>query len=103
MAATTGVEVNVRSEVRRGAALLDAYEPGWDERIDITRLDIGYCDKCIVGQLFESHGSWSYYDALRTLGIDGDDERYGFDSHTESDDDTAKLTEEWRDLIASRR
>lgn len=108
MAATTVVRtpVTVRPEVRRGADLLDSRVPNWDKRIDLTVLDLNYCDKCIVGQLAyaDVFGEWANYrEALRLLGIDGDEALYGFDLIDGGDSDYAKLDEEWRDLITDRR
>lgn len=92
---TTQIEVNVRPEVRRGADWLDAVYPGWDKKIDLTTLNLFSCSRCVCGQLFgwEGPGPAGLYD-----------EEYGFDVSGDIDkDEYAKLTEEWRDLIAARR
>jgi len=39
-------------DVKRGAALLDTYEPGWADRIDLNALDMDFADQCILGQLY---------------------------------------------------
>lgn len=39
------------SAVERGIQLLDSARPGWDEKIDVTRLDISSGTMCICGQL----------------------------------------------------
>ena len=40
--------------VRTGVALLDEKVPGWFERIDLDRLDMDSCARCVLGQLFGS-------------------------------------------------
>lgn len=37
--------------VAAGALALDQIMPGWFKRIDVSTLDMGMCDKCIIGQL----------------------------------------------------
>jgi hypothetical protein len=37
--------------VARGAVELDLAVPGWWDRIEVGRLNIGRCDNCICGQL----------------------------------------------------
>lgn len=39
------------SRVRRGAALLDERLPGWADRIDLDRLNMRHCGRCVLGQL----------------------------------------------------
>lgn len=86
--------------MQRGAELLDREMPGWDKDINLAVLHLNWCDKCVVGQLYE----W-YYDGLLTLGLrtTNDECEHGFNTHSDDDEDWNKLTEEWRDLIASRR
>lgn len=55
---------DARDTVRRGAAFLDATSPGWAERIDPRRLDMGSCDECILGQLYGD-----YLDGLARIGF----------------------------------
>lgn len=97
---STQIEVNVRPEVKRGAAWLDEVRPGWDKEIDLTKLELDSCADCVVGQLFgltpRLRPARFYQE---NYGFDITDEVYGFDTNASY----AKLTEEWRDLIASRR
>lgn len=42
--------------VRKGAALLDDVAPGWREKIDLSTLDIGDYQQCVLGQLYGTYG-----------------------------------------------
>ena len=39
-------------QVARGAALLDRAAPGWAEQINLDRLAMQTCDRCILGQIY---------------------------------------------------
>lgn len=46
-------EMRCHDRVRLGGApLLDAREPGWHRRIDVSTLDLGDFARCVLGQLF---------------------------------------------------
>jgi hypothetical protein len=50
--------MGVRIETVRaklGARLLDILKPGWASKIDLSRLDLGSCDACVLGQLFGNY------------------------------------------------
>ncbi len=66
--------------VRRGAAFLDKERPGWADKINVPRLDIGSPSDCIVGQL---HGG-DFCAGLLTLKVD-DTESLGFMATSEGD------------------
>jgi len=38
--------------IQEAANLLDVTVPGWAEKVDISKLSMGDCDKCILGQIF---------------------------------------------------
>lgn len=61
----------------RGAALLDATRPGWDTRINLTRLNIASPWNCVLGQEY-GH----YQDGTRQLSLDdwADTRDHGFNS-----------------------
>ena len=42
----------IKDSVQRGMALLDAKLPGWEEGIDLDKLDLWDCELCVLGQLF---------------------------------------------------
>lgn len=46
------VEADVKAAVERGADVLDHWHPGWDEKIDVDKLDITDVNACVLGQLF---------------------------------------------------
>lgn len=79
----------VAERVAAGARFLDEHEPGWWQRINVSRLNLSDSCRCIRGQL------------------DGDadefDPNLGFDIYP-LDDDAAydELTAEWRRVITSR-
>ena len=53
------------SSVAKGAAFLDKEADfDWRERIDVTTLDLGVADRCILGQLYGDYG-----DGVWMLGI----------------------------------
>ena len=45
------------AEVKRGIAWLDANIPGWLDKIDLERLDLRVCDRCVVGQVLGSYNN----------------------------------------------
>jgi hypothetical protein len=47
-------ETAVAQSVAAGAAFLDERMPGWPERIDLDKLDLSGCWRCVLGQLFDS-------------------------------------------------
>ncbi len=60
--------------IARGMALLDEQAPGWERRINLSRLDLGSMATCVVGQLFGC-----YPDGLAGLDDAGMyPRRYGF-------------------------
>lgn len=52
----------LRERVIHGARVLDRFEPGWRERINLERFAITDCMDCILGQLFGD-----YIDGLNNL------------------------------------
>lgn len=43
---------NVKERVERGAAWLDVNYPGWHTKIDLSILDMGNCNMCVLGQVY---------------------------------------------------
>jgi hypothetical protein len=90
--------VTIAERVAKGAALLDEREPGWWQRIDLSKLD---------GQLWtdlaiEDDEEDPYNMALRDLSLyHGKDEDLGFDR--EDGEQYPQLTAAWRELIEARR
>jgi hypothetical protein len=55
--------------VGRGAMALDMEVPGWADKIDLDRLDLWFCNRCVLGQLYGL-----YTKGLRAVcGIDFDE------------------------------
>jgi hypothetical protein len=88
----------IAERVARGAALLDEREPGWWQRIDLSKLDIKSCEDCIAAQL----GKGDYLDGLHAIGVTcyEDEDGCGFDG---AGDEYESLAEEWRLAIEERR
>jgi len=87
--------------VARGAGMLDQLCPGWPDRLDLDRLDLGDTARCLLGQLYGSYDL-----ALGVLRInDVTAADYGFQVTTRwrTGGQFAALTAAWRDLITSRR
>lgn len=42
----------VKERVERGAAWLDTKYPGWHTKIDLSILDMGNCNMCVLGQVY---------------------------------------------------
>lgn len=99
---TTG---SIAERVAAGAGLLDEHAPGWADRIDIDRLNISLCSRCVLGQLYGDY--FRGLDAIPAIGTSGDEvgpADYGF-FHTDEgwfpEDD--ELTAAWRALIEQRQ
>ena len=96
--------VTLPKNVERGAELLDRELPGWDERIDLDRLDLGSTCDCIVGQLNPAHAHFKhhrYSKGIEALGVETRPSRFGF--NTWGQQRFASLTAAWKRLIESRR
>ncbi len=67
----------------RGAALLDAANPGWAEKVDTRSLDIYDISKCVLGQLYGEgylEGIEALSDHMGVSWLDGEaQEDHGFD------------------------
>lgn len=98
------------ARVARGAALLDALRPGWDDHVSIGTLDVSSTKDCVLGQAFGSYtvGVRSVFAnplvvvsaCIREMLSD----RHGFSAYeTASLAAWGELTQAWRDLITERR
>lgn len=66
---------NFEERVSRGIALLNEKRPQWKESINMEKLDLQSCYRCIIGQLFGCYTE----SALRSLGTNIDScWHYGF-------------------------
>jgi hypothetical protein len=90
--------MSIEARVARGAALLDARDPGWALRLPrLSRLAIKSGTNCVLGQLYGY-----VWDGLHRLGIRIDDlEAYGFAEWDRRQQ--RAMTEAWRALIRARR
>lgn len=89
-----------RSErIEAGMCLLDSFEPGWEAKIDLTKLNIAsHCD-CVLGQLY---GTYSV--GLGRTGLESNPMLTGWNhGFTVGSDGNDVITEAWREAIASRR
>lgn len=105
-----------RTRAAAGARHLDEHRPGWADRIDVDRLDLGDAYACIIGQLT---GSFWSAEAHALSGFDDSsferERRYGTAiargfwirpewpegrTYTEVN---AAMVEAWRSEVESRR
>lgn len=99
------------AQIAKGIALLDEKYPGWEEKIDLSILDIGSGCECIVGQLYPDQFNESLFNLFpegdtvhkiketrkHGLSIDCHDMTYA-----ERDNAYADLTDEWIAFISKR-
>lgn len=90
----------MRDRVEQGAKLLDKINPGWPEKVNLDRLAMRDCTRCIIGQVYGR-----YYSTLFDLRSDGDivgyDSDYGFtlkDSQLTSDSGSERRERLWKKL-----
>jgi len=89
--------VKAPANVERGAAFLDERDPNWPNKIDVGRLDLGDCERCILGQLYVD-----YDEALTELSLSAREaERLGF--NTVGPQRYWHLTAGWIREVLSRR
>lgn len=50
-------ETELRERVQRGMAFLDVDKPGWEDCIDLERLDMSNCGDCVLGQIYGYYGN----------------------------------------------
>lgn len=48
--------VKVKEVVRKAAKLMDKLRPCWAAKIDLHMLNIGSCDFCVLGQVYDGFG-----------------------------------------------
>ena len=93
----------LKARVERGAALLDAEQPGWCERIDVPTLDMRNGCSCVLGQLYPAPTSSTGYMAGKMalcLAFPETDVPYGFSTPGHMND--ARLLPLWREAIEAR-
>jgi hypothetical protein len=102
---------SAKQRVLKGCKLLDRKEPGWANRIDLTKFHLWNPYSCVLGQL---HGD--YYEALPIFHLVAADDfplsrdenaaMYGFESSVEdydADNEYALLERHWRLEIVRRQ
>ena len=102
--------------VARGVAFLEMTMPDWREHIDVSTLDMGSTDLCVLGQLaprwpgLTDTGYVNYTDVKYTLRWDANNVRaHGFERAVVQDgadgwiagyaEDYGDLTAEWRRVL----
>lgn len=91
----------IAERVAAGAAWLDANFPGWARQVDLGKLDLANCRRCVLGQLIGDYNDapdWVWENAL-TLGFTALD----LHDNDARDVDFDDLTDAWWDLITVRR
>jgi hypothetical protein len=88
--------------VAAGVALLDERRPGWEQLIDLERLNLGSSCRCILGQLWAGAPGNPYERGRDAIGLVWPATiRYGFDAGSPYDYEA--LTGEWCRVITARR
>ncbi len=69
-----------RERVKTGATLLDEHRPGWFSEIVDEDIDMSWCSRCILGQLYDDFERGM--DAIFGYVHDGPDNYDGYRFHT---------------------
>ena len=89
----------LKSKVANGAKVLDLISPGWAKRLNLKKLDLEDCDRCVLGQLFNG-----YFGTESTiLRYQGVELGYSFPEDVDDDEAWENLTELWKEQIRKRR
>ena len=109
--------VSTQERVTAGAFALDAAKPGWENQIDLDRLDVSSPVNCVLGQLYGEYTNapkslrmgeteLGFY-ANSVTKVDGMSLADYFDCMTslskEVHAEYEALTSAWKDLVTSRR
>jgi hypothetical protein len=82
--------------IAKGAEFLDAERPDWRSSIDLDRLQLAHCERCVLGQL----KLWPVLDEKRP----GEEAALGFDLPAEEFGvGYSGLDVEWRQYIEATR
>jgi len=82
-------------QINAGIALLNSKCPGWQDRIDLSKLDMLSGYHCILGQLYGDDDR-----GLEELGLKyEDEEKYGFNTDGMNSAINVILTHTWRIMI----
>lgn len=93
--------LTIEERVAAGAEFLDEAVPGWELKINLEKLDLGSCDVCMIGQLFQDFGAG-------IVGLFGDRwivpaQVFGFMAfHTAKPEEYDALDVEWTRVIKER-
>ena len=90
--------------VARGVDLLNERVPGWEDKINLDKLDISSTCNCVCGQVAKRQGKfWSRFrNGLNILGLElNQAEEYGFDCYGRIGYD--RLDDEWSKVIRAKR
>lgn len=86
----------IAARVARGAAWLDENMPGWEQKVDLAKLDLYNCLQCILGQV--SNVRFGYLRIVLSMGEDWAI-LHGFNDHCGN---MSLLNEAWTTLIKER-
>ncbi len=99
-----------KSQIERGAKLLDEKLPDWFWRVNVQKLKLSWCQSCVVGQLFAAKCIYDFDIACGSLGLIGHSvtDPHSFADHGFSLPPPFKvgwetLTAEWKQYILQRR
>ena len=90
---------DAQERVETGASYLDTHNPGWDNRIEVSSLDIQHANRCVLGQLY---GNFTRGRIVLKLSEDMSLQN-GFSTEIGYKENERLLTVAWRKLIKKRR
>lgn len=89
----------MKEKIKLGMDLLDEKVPGWRDRIDLKNLNMGSCESCILGQLFNDFGL-----GLKKLDIDlYDTTIFELAFEKSSGESYTQLTKNWKQALSEER
>lgn len=94
-------ESEVQARVDAGIAWLDAKHPGWADKIDTTRMNMGYAGSCVLSQVM---GTKAWRDTYVTAGLSlADCKTLGFDAYGGGHTEFSVLERLWKREIGTRQ
>lgn len=88
-------------QIAAGMQWLDRHVPGWEQRIDVNRLGLHDCERCVIGQLVGNYKEWigGYHQTSLPTVTKAMAVNLGFNTTI----NYHQLTNEWKSAILARR
>ena len=102
-----------QTNASQGAAFLTHVMPGWEDRVDLSRLNMVSETDCVAGQLYDGYVNalYSLFPGMRATDKHAVAVRFGFDlpdwegeyNPEERETQWTRLREEWTHIITDLR